>query len=199
MNTNNSGFQPNNKLQQFVNYKCRSENRYILHPQNKRRCKTCKIVKAFDDFPIKRRKSKTCRLDSQCKLCNNQRHADIRAKQRNDPQKYCMKMIAQLRHRSKMAKIPFNLTANDLYQIWIKQDGFCYYTGEPMDFQATTANRLCPHNNYPSIDKLRPKLGYITGNIVWCKYVVNRMKGNLTEEEFYGFCNQTLKYRKIPA
>lgn len=36
-----------------------------------------------------------------------------------------------------------------------------------------------------SLDKLTPELGYVEGNVVFCAFRVNTMKGPLTEAEFY--------------
>lgn len=47
-----------------------------------------------------------------------------------------------------------------------------------------------------SLDKLDPSKGYIKGNVVWCSYLINTMKQNMTEEQFYTFIEGILKFKK---
>jgi hypothetical protein len=49
------------------------------------------------------------------------------------------------------------------------------------------------HHNSLSLDKLDPKLGYIKGNVVWCTYLINTMKQDMTEKEFYDFIQTILE------
>jgi hypothetical protein len=46
-----------------------------------------------------------------------------------------------------------------------------------------------PHRDFPSVDKMDPKRGYVAGNIAWVVYSINRMKSDLTEGEFISFCH----------
>jgi len=49
-----------------------------------------------------------------------------------------------------------------------------------------------PLPNSLSLDRLIPSEGYIQGNVVWCSYFINTMKGNLSEREFYDLMNTIL-------
>jgi hypothetical protein len=73
-----------------------------------------------------------------------------------------------------------DLTTEHLVDLFEKQNGLCYFTGVPLKLgvHAVDADGI-------SLDKLTPALGYMTGNVVFCTFSTNTMKGALTEAEFY--------------
>jgi hypothetical protein len=114
-----------------------------------------------------------------------------------DPQWYCRRIIVQLKHRAKQQNVPFLLTFDDLYQVYLNQNGNCYYTKVKLDFTLKGQFGI-PHRNFPSVDRLIPNQGYVKDNIAWCLYVVNRMKSDLSEIEFIDFCKTVLDNRCQP-
>jgi hypothetical protein len=72
------------------------------------------------------------------------------------------------------------LTVQYLVTQWEKQNGLCYYTGLPMDWKANGVKQ-----DGMSLDRLSPDLGYVCGNVVFCMFQINTMKGKSTEDEFY--------------
>lgn len=125
-------------------------------------------------------------------ICRNKKGAILREKIKANPVWYCRHLINQVRHRAKVVCVPFDLEATYIFNLWEEQKGLCFYSGEAMDFQAVTSDRKSPHNDFPSLDRKDPKLGYVKGNVVWCKTVVNKMKTNLTDVEFIQFCQKVI-------
>lgn len=172
----------------------RSENRYILHPQDKKRCSACEIV--YNDiatnFDIHRKVNDVYQYEGKCKPCRQNYRRTLKKRIVTDTNWYFRKLICQIRHRAKSCDLQFNLTAHDLQTLWTVQDGKCFYTGEVMDFSANNGARRSPHIDFPSVDKVIPELGYVVNNIVLCKWGVNRMKNNLTKDQFVAFCRQVV-------
>jgi hypothetical protein len=92
----------------------------------------------------------------------------------------------------KASCIPSDLTVEYLVELYEKQGGYCHYSGEKMVFGWVDGK---VHHNSLSLDKLNPNKGYVRGNVVWCTYLVNTMKRNMTVEEFYTTIDKILKLR----
>lgn len=172
-------------------FEIRTNNRCNLHPIGKKQCTCCELVfdKNLENFDVHRIDGNgKHRLTGKCKSCCSIERADRNLKQKNDIVLYSKRLIASIRWRAKQECINFNLTSDHLIDMWKNQNECCYYTGEQMDLLAYNTDRKSPHYDFPSVDKLNPLLGYVVGNVVWCKWVVNRMKSDLTLDEFIGFC-----------
>lgn len=74
-----------------------------------------------------------------------------------------------------------SITREYLEKLYNEQKGLCYYTNKLMllDIRETDGN-----NDSVSIDCIDPKKGYIEGNIVLCRWVINRMKNDITFSDF---------------
>lgn len=94
--------------------------------------------------------------------------------------------------RTKYPAVLSDLTTEYLLDLYNKQESKCYYSGETMIFGAKQGKAL---PNTASLDRLIPEKGYVRGNVVWCTFFVNTMKGGLTENEFYQFMNRILNIR----
>lgn len=58
-------------------------------------------------------------------------------------------------------------------------------------------DRLNPKEKitYNGIDRVNNSIGYIIGNIVSCCNICNKMKGTLTEDEFYEHLNKIINFK----
>lgn len=174
-----------------VSFELRTENRYILGPQNKKRCRKCEqvydgIQKNFHIHKIL--KTGTTQYSSICKSCQSIRGKAHKDKLCETIETYVPYLLVHIKHRAKKDDIPFNLSLDHLVDIWNTQGGRCYYTNLYMDLLARTDKRNSPHRNFPSLDRKVPHLGYVDGNVAWTLYAVNRMKNDLSEHEFADFC-----------
>lgn len=104
-------------------------------------------------------------------------------------------MAAHARERG----IAWNLTEQDIIDMWNQQKGLSAYSGRRM---ALTIGRGLIHRNWVvSIDRLDPSLGYEKDNVVLCRYDENRQKAqkNFFDVEFMDtfpeFVSNALKYR----
>lgn len=80
----------------------------------------------------------------------------------------------------------FTIDADYMYQLWKDQKGMCYLTGIPM-----VVKKLEPDNL--SIDKIKPELGYVKGNVKWACWAANRAKGEMPIETLVSMCKRILE------
>lgn len=81
--------------------------------------------------------------------------------------------------------IPFEITIEWAWKLYLKQDRKCAITGLPIGFgkgQTASLDRI-----YNGGSK---KVPYAKGQVRWTHRVVNMMKGQLTEEEFVEWCRR---------
>lgn len=169
----------------------RSENRLILHKINKKRCTHCEIVyedivQHFDIHTIK--KDGSYQYTGKCKQCMTLYRSRLSAHQKTDINLYVQKLIGSVKNRAMQYKIDYDLDVTFLVDMWNQQQGRCFYTNQLMNLNAATKTKTSPHIDFPSLDRLYPDRGYIKTNVVWCKWGVNRMKSNLTIDQFKNFC-----------
>lgn len=74
--------------------------------------------------------------------------------------------------------------------LWESQGGKCFYTDEPM---ALTGY---PHPESMTVDRLEPVKGYVVGNVVLCRSLVNRSKQDMSWTEFTTLCRTVLDNEK---
>lgn len=85
-------------------------------------------------------------------------------------------------------KITFNVDTQQLWDLFLEQNGRCYYTNIPLIMSPLTSEK---RNNTASIDRVDSNIrDYSIGNIVWCHKLVNRMKQGYSKEHFIGFCKK---------
>ena len=82
------------------------------------------------------------------------------------------------RARSAKSGLEFTITLDCLDQLWEDCSGNCYYTGLPM------VRERSDNMNSVSLDRLNSSKGYVEGNVVLCRSIVNIMKSDLSEAEF---------------
>lgn len=85
-------------------------------------------------------------------------------------------LIAQVKHRAAKMGIPFNLTKDDL-----SIPEMCPYLGIPLVSGAGKGVGAGP--NAPSVDRLRPELGYVKSNVEVISLLANRIKQNASSIE----------------
>jgi len=172
----------------------------------KKECNRCHEVLPIEAFSVKTYKSKSTgesyyRVRSQCKECerknasewSDKNHAEIlqRRKQKRLQDKTDLSPILHYLRKHKW-DWPL-LDETYLLHLYNEQSGLCYYTKQVLQFHQNGLNW-----DGISLDRLDPKQGYIPGNVAFCSYRVNTMKGNLTESEFYQMLQDILDLKHGP-
>lgn len=97
------------------------------------------------------------------------------------PGSYIKQIEKGARYRSKNDRfIDFDITAEDVWNQFEKQDFKCYYSGVPVSFDYKSA----------SVDRVNSSKGYTKDNIVICHKYVNVMKQNVSIDGFKLWANR---------
>ena len=94
-------------------------------------------------------------------------HADWKLKWSHEARK-------RARKRARALGLPFELKASDVK--WVDT---CPVFGCPLKI----GECMHPSDDSPSLDRIRPELGYVPGNVIVVSMRANRIKNNATHEE----------------
>lgn len=92
-------------------------------------------------------------------------------------------------HYMKAAKkrnIEFNITIEELWDVYLKQDKKCPYTGVELILTPDSTHKRTPCNS--SLDRINSELGYVVGNVQWVLKKINAMKHVMSHSEFIDTC-----------
>lgn len=175
-----------------------------------KKCNGCKEEKDIKEFSLRNFTAsnglKYERLRSKCKKCENDyahnawaTNPELRSRKlKNKRNDRSLKSLIQNRIAAWKKKTPnSDLTTEYLLGVFEKQGGKCYYTGESLEMLRIFEWKEKFQNSI-SLDRLNPEKGYMRGNVVFCSYVINTMKGTLTEQKFYDRMRQILANRSEP-
>jgi hypothetical protein len=87
----------------------------------------------------------------------------------------------------------YDITIDDLKELWDKQDGRCYFTNVPLELMSYSKIKPSPIYS-ASLDRIDSNLGYIKGNIRWVSKPINLMKNNMSDDMTWELCNLIKNY-----
>jgi len=90
-----------------------------------------------------------------------------------------------IRHNAKLRGIDFNISIEDGWNQFLKQNRKCVYTGEKLHFRRTSYDY---EYDTASLDRIDSSKGYVKGNIQWIHKNINEIKWNLGESRFIELC-----------
>ena len=95
--------------------------------------------------------------------------------------------LTALKNAAKRRNIEFSVSYEYLWDIFLKQNRKCAYSGIEIFFSRSNIEHI--NGDYTaSLDRIDSSLGYVEGNVQWVHKRVNIMKGNMDEQEFFDFC-----------
>lgn len=97
---------------------------------------------------------------------------------------------------AKNRHIPLNITIQDAWNQFIKQDKKCALTNLELKF-ATRSQKRHGLEHTASLDRIDNTLGYEINNIQWIHKDVNLMKSDMSQQEFIDLCKQIVKYNNL--
>ena len=94
------------------------------------------------------------------------------------------------RWNAKKRKLEHTISIEYLEKLWNDQQGLCYYTNQKMlkDLRNTDNN-----NDSISLDRIDSSKGYIEGNVVLCRWIINRMKNDIPHDTFLNIVSEINK------
>jgi hypothetical protein len=73
--------------------------------------------------------------------------------------------------------IPFEITIEEIWELFLKQDRKCALSGMPISFP-----KRAHEPRTASLDRIDSSKGYVSGNVQWLHKDVNMIKGSFTQE-----------------
>lgn len=93
--------------------------------------------------------------------------------------------FSQIKYHAQKRRLVFEITIEDAWRQFVKQDRLCAFTGLIITFP----ERLSKNTNHTaSLDRVDNTKGYTIDNIQWVHKDVNQMKSNYSQERFLQIC-----------
>jgi hypothetical protein len=152
-------------------------------------CQKCKQLKQLEEFAqnlnAKDNRSNTCK---ECRKIYYQQNKSVLLKRKREYYKRTSNLISyklktllhSAKHRASRDSLPFDLTLEWLQSMVISH---CPITLEPLDWEGRQVLNGTFSPNSPSIDKIKPELGYIQSNCAIVSHRGNTIKNNGTIDE----------------
>lgn len=87
-----------------------------------------------------------------------------------------------------------SVTIKEAWKVFQEQGGRCAHSGEPLHFSPTARRDT---EGTASLDRIDSSKGYVPGNVQWVHKTVNRIKHNLSDEEFVSWCRRVAANSKV--
>jgi len=194
-----------------------------LNKEETKKCSKCGILKPIAEFSKRSEPRYKDSYKSACKRCAvisnktwktanpakvkqyvkqwRKQNAEVYKKlylkyRTSNPLRYrASKIIQTARSNAKRKKVPFRLTPQYVFEKM--KSGHCEVTGMKFVISKDARN---PYS--PSIDKIKPSLGYTEGNVRIILWALNAFKSNFSDAEIYpiakAFCESFEKEMEIP-
>lgn len=129
-------------------------------------------------------------LDKRCNNCKTKQNKEARANYSDDKrlEKILQERWLGARDRAKYRKRLFDITKQDLMDLWNKQEGKCAISKIPMTFNMDSGRN--PYN--VSIDQINPAQGYTKDNIQLVCTCVNQLKSDFDMSVIINICKNIL-------
>jgi len=100
----------------------------------------------------------------------------------------CITLFKKYQSNALKRKLDFNLTIDDLWDLYLSQDKKCAITGADINVVNATINGNY-HLQTASLDRIDSSKGYTKGNVHWVHKVINSLKSDFTNREFISLCH----------
>ena len=133
-------------------------------------------------------------LKKYCKNCKHEKDKVHRQSYDNETKLYKVLQERWLgaRDRANKRGLEFDITKDDLLELWNSQKGICTLSGITMTYELDNGRTF----TNVSIDRINPNLGYTKDNIQLVCMAVNQMKSDMSLQELYMFCESIINKKK---
>jgi len=102
--------------------------------------------------------------------------------------------IKNTKRGAKIRGLTFSVTAEQMWEKFVEQEGKCALTGKEIGFPVT--RDMDDIQRTASIDRINSSHGYTIENIQWVHKDVNKLKQDFEESKFIELCEQVVSYNK---
>lgn len=95
--------------------------------------------------------------------------------------------------QAKIRDLKVEVTIEDIWDLFLKQNKLCALTGEPLKFGITVKNHRAGLTT-ASLDRIDSNKGYTLDNIQWVHKTVNLLKMQLAEKDFIEWCQKVVNW-----
>lgn len=162
------------------------------------KCRQCKEVKPVSEARIQRD-----RPVNFCKSCRNTNAKSLyikdsgRSRERVSRYKntrwishYITTVFYNTKRNSEKKGVPFNLTTEYLRNVMAEQNESCFLSGLPFERSGTPGVK---HARSPSLDRIKPELGYTMGNVRFLCDGLNSAKSTGTDDQLLEMCRAVVE------
>jgi predicted DNA-binding protein YlxM (UPF0122 family) len=96
------------------------------------------------------------------------------------------KVVSRYANGARRRDIEFNITAKDMWELFVSQQSKCAISGVAINLEDKTA----------SLDRIDSGKGYIVGNIQWVHKTMNLMKFTMSNSELIEWCLTVTEYNR---
>ena len=101
--------------------------------------------------------------------------------------------FGQIKYHANYRNIKFNVTIEELWELFVKQGGKCKITNLPIKFSTRTQQRKRGIEQTASLDRIDSEKGYFIDNLQWVHKDVNLMKNEYSMDKFLTLCELVYK------
>jgi hypothetical protein len=102
------------------------------------------------------------------------------------------KFFKSIAYNASARKLNFEVTIEELWQLFLKQERKCALSGLPLQFEAN--NKRIVGN--ASLDRKDATQGYTLDNVQWVHTTINQMKWDMPQDQFLLFCKTITNYNE---
>lgn len=174
--------------------KCRNEKRKkINNPRKTEGTKYCPGENCHCEKPVEQFNAEKSALDGLQTYCKDCRH-EINKKWASTFDGYFKKLFHDIKHNAKKRakKLKIEITLNDIKDLYNKQKGLCVFTGKKMTrlaYQKKGDQHIINNWNI-SVNRIDSTKGYTKDNIQLVCAIINRMKTDLSDNQFLLICEK---------
>jgi len=95
-------------------------------------------------------------------------------------------------YNAKRRKIVVDITREYIAEVFKKQGGYCYLTGEHIILDTNYKQKS--RYRTASLDRIDNNLGYIEGNVAWCHKDINQSRKDLPLDYYVELCRMIVEY-----
>jgi hypothetical protein len=110
-------------------------------------------------------------------------------------------LMTYLKRKAKERNLSFELTAQQLWDLFNAQKGLCALSGEPLVFSVAIDKN---HNldrtlHTASLDRIDNNKGYTIDNVQWIHKILNHMRRQYSVADYVYWCEKVAEYHKPKA
>lgn len=97
-----------------------------------------------------------------------------------------------IKYGSKVRDLDFEITIEQIWDLFLKQDKKCALSGIKLKFSTTNLS----YDGTASLDRIDSERGYFIKNVAWVHKDLNIMKQDHTDEDFIDWCSKVSDYQR---